>query len=62
MAKSVVLQVNFSENATIASQRKVQSAHSNHGQATLFTAYAWIKYDKSENVSTFFVSDDLQCF
>ena len=51
--------MDFSENATIASQREVQCAHWNHGQATLFTAYAWIKYDKSENVSMVFVSDDL---
>ena len=46
--KSVVLQVDFSENATIASQCEVQSAHWNHGQATLFKANAWIKHDTSE--------------
>lgn len=39
---SVVLQVDFSENATIASQREIKSAHWNHGQATLFTAHVWI--------------------
>ena len=34
--KKVVLQVDFSENATIMSQNEVQSAHWCHGQATLF--------------------------
>jgi len=57
--KSVVLQVDFSENTTIASQREVQSAHWNHGQATLFTAHAWIKHDTSEGQSMVIVSDDL---
>lgn len=41
--KSVVLQVDFSENATIASQREIESAHWNHGQASLFTSHAWNK-------------------
>ena len=41
--KSVVLQ-----NATIASQCEVQSAHWNHGQATFFKAHAWIKHDTLE--------------
>ena len=56
---SVVLQVDFSENATIASQREIQSAHWNHGQATLFTAHAWIKHDGSDTCSMVIVSDDL---
>ena len=34
--KKVVLQVDFSENATIMSQNEVQSAHWCHSQATLF--------------------------
>lgn len=54
--ENVVLQVDFSENATIASQNETQSAHWSHGQATLFTAHAWIK-DRSE--SFVLVSDDL---
>ena len=54
--ENVVLQVDFSENATIASQNETQSAHWSHGQATLFTAHAWIK-DGSE--SFVLVSDDL---
>ena len=44
--ENVVLQVDFSENAIIASQNETQSAHWCHGQATLFTAYAWIKEDE----------------
>ena len=55
--ENVMLQVDFSENATIASQNETQSAHWCHGQATLFTAYAWIKED--ENESFVLVSDDL---
>ena len=57
--KSVVLQVDFSENATIASQCEVQSAHWNHGQATFFKAHAWIKRDTSEGQSMVIVSNDL---
>ena len=55
--ENVVLQVDFSEIATIASQSETQSAHWCHGQATLFTVYAWIKED--ENESLVLVSDDL---
>ena len=59
----IVLQVDFSENATIASQHEIQSAHWSHGQATLFTGYAWIKTDEvaSENKCESFVliSDEL---
>ncbi len=39
---NVELQVDFSENASIASKNEVQSAHWSHGYATLFTAHAWI--------------------
>ena len=55
--ENVVLQVDFSENATITSQNETQSAHWCHGQATHFTAYAYIKED--ENESFVLVSDDL---
>ena len=55
--ENVVLQVDFSEIATIASQNETQSAHWCHGQATHFTAKAWIKED--ENESLVLVSDDL---
>ena len=53
----VVLQVDFSENATITSQREIQSAHWNHVQATLFTAHAWIGTDSTESI--LILSDDL---
>ena len=33
--KSIVLQVHFSENATIAAQKEIQSAHWHHAQATI---------------------------
>ena len=36
--ENILLQVDFSENATIASQNETQSAHWCHGQATHFTA------------------------
>ena len=39
--QNAVLQVDFSENATIMSQNETQSAHWNHAQATLFTAHTW---------------------
>ncbi len=56
-SKNVVLQVDFSENASIASQREVQAAHWHHSQATLFTAYAWIGSESSESIVL--ISDDL---
>ena len=55
--ENAVLQVDFSENATIASQREIQSAHWSHAQATIFTAHAWIGTDSTE--SFVLVSDDL---
>ena len=55
--ENVVLQVDFSENATIASQNETQPADWCHDQATHFTVYAWIKED--ENESFVIVSDDL---
>ena len=48
--KNVVLQVDFSENATIASQCEIQSAHWSHAQSTLFTAHAWIDKDTQESM------------
>ena len=38
-------------------QNEIQSAHWNHSQTTLFTAYAWITTELSENIVI--VSDDL---
>ena len=55
--ENVVLQVDFSENATITSQNEIQSAHWNHGQATLFTAHAWITDGKSKSFAI--ISDAL---
>ena len=55
--KKIVLQVDFSENATIMSQNEVQSAHWCHGQVTVFTAHAWIETGKTENIVL--ISDDL---
>ena len=52
-----VLQVDFSENATIASQREIQSAHWSHTHATIFTAHAWIDTDSRESIMI--ISDDL---
>ena len=54
---SIVLQVDFSENAMIVAQKEVQSAHWHHPQATLFTAHAWINSDN--NFSMVIISDDL---
>ena len=56
-SKNVVLQIEFTENATITSQREIQSAHWSHAQATIFTAHAWIDSDFTE--SMVLVSDDL---
>ena len=55
--ENIVLQVDFSENATIKMQNEIQSDHWNHTQATLFTANAWITMELSEN--TVIISDDL---
>ncbi|XP_071950782.1 uncharacterized protein [Antedon mediterranea] len=55
--KNVLLQVDFSENASLINQNEIQSAHWNHGQATLFTAHAWINSNTSESIVI--ISDDL---
>ena len=55
--QSIVLQVDFSENATIAAQKEVQAAHWHHSQATIFTAHAWI--NSATNFSMVIISDDL---
>ena len=54
--KSIVLQVDFSENATIAAQKEVQAAHWHHAQATIFTTHAWI--NNATNFSMVVISDD----
>lgn len=55
---NILLQVDFSENATLAFQDEKQSGHWSHKQATLFTAHAWIGTEESQ--SMFIVSDELQ--
>ena len=47
--ENVLLQVDFSKNAIIASQNETHTAHWCHDQVTHFTAYAWIKEDKNES-------------
>ena len=56
-SKNVVIQVDYSENATIATQREVQSAHWSDPQATLFTVHAWLSGGVGE--SMVIISDDL---
>lgn len=50
-------QVDFSENAAIISQNEIQAAHWTHGQATLFTAHAWVSQGVTE--STVLILDNL---
>ena len=56
--KSIVLQVDFSENATLACQNEIQSVHWQHSQATIFTAHAWINTQERESIVV--ISDDLE--
>ena len=51
-----VLQVNFSENASIIEQEEVHSEHWNHKQVTVFTAVAWTREHTSLHAA---VSDNL---
>ena len=46
----IVLQVDFSENASLGYQNEIQSVHWNHRQATLFTCYAWISPEVNESI------------
>ena len=57
---NIIVQVNFSENATLQNQNEIQTAHWSHNQATLFTAYAWIDVSEDITESMVIVSDDLQ--
>ena len=56
----ILLQVDFSENASLANQNEIQSVYWSHGEATLFTAHAWIQSDPDKRESMVIVSDDLQ--
>ena len=55
--KTILVQVDFSENASLLMQNEIQSAHWNHSQATLFTAHVWINQDCKEGIVI--ISDDL---
>ena len=55
--KSIVLRVDFSENATTGAQKEVQAAHWHHAQATIFTTHAWI--NNATNFSMVVISDNL---
>ena len=57
IGKTILLQVDFSENASLMMQNEIQSAHWNHSQATLFIAHAWINQDCKEIIAI--ISDDL---
>ena len=57
---NIIVQVDFSENATLQNQNEIQTAHWSHNQATLFTAYAWIDVSEDITESMLIVSDDLQ--
>ena len=57
--RQVMLQVDFSENATLMSQNEIESAHWNHSQVTLFTAHARITNEPTENESMVLISDNL---
>ena len=55
--KYIVLQVDFSENASFITQNEIQRAHWNHSQSTIFTAHAWINENSSDSFAI--VSDHL---
>lgn len=55
---SIVLQVDFSENAAIIHQNEIQSAHWSHKQVTLFTGHVW--NDTTTKESYVIVSDNLE--
>ena len=54
---SVVLQIDFSENASLLQQNEIQSACWIHKEVTVFTAHAWI--GEGVNNSFVIVSDSL---
>ena len=58
--ENVVLQLDFSENASLQNQDAVQACHWHHGQATIFTACAWTDNENDKSESMVVVSDDLQ--
>lgn len=58
--RKILLQVDFSENATLHEQDEIQSVHWGHGQATVFTAHAWIDATDNTRESIVIISDELQ--
>jgi hypothetical protein len=57
--EKIVLQVDFSENASLQDQNEIQSMHWSHKQATLFTAFAWVNTIHETKESMVIVSDEL---
>ena len=57
-SRSVVLQVDFSENASISHENKIQSAHWSHQQVTVFTSHVWV--DNNEKESYAIIFDNLE--
>ena len=55
--KTILLQVDISENASLLMQNEIQSTHWNHNQTTLFTTHVWINQDCMESIVI--ISDDL---
>ena len=52
---SIVLQVDFCENASLLTLNEIQPAHWNHTQAIIFTAQAWVNENSSR---TFAIASD----
>lgn len=53
-----LLQVDFSENASISHENKIQSAHWSHQQVTVFTSHVWV--DNNEKESYAIIFDNLE--
>lgn len=50
---SAVLQVDFSENASIVNQNEIQSAHWSYKQVTVFTGHIWVDHNIKESFLCF---------
>ena len=55
----VLLQVDFSENASIVHHNEIQSAHWSHQQVTLLTGYYWFNSTQNQKKGIIFISDCL---
>jgi len=55
-SEKIMLQLDFSENASLLQQNEIQSANWNHNQVILFTGHTWFN---SESNESFIISDDL---